>query len=88
MYLVMLLCLFLAPPNTDDINQLIRQLGSPEFAEREAATRRLQAIGEPAVEALRKATEGSDDPEVRHRARQLRAPLRARSASSEASQSI
>jgi uncharacterized protein (TIGR03067 family) len=57
-------------PDAASIARLIRQLGSPEFAEREAATRRLEAVGEPALEALRQAG-ASEDPEVRRRAREL-----------------
>ena len=55
------------PPDAPEIEQLIQQLGNPKFAEREAATKRLSAIGEPALEALKKATENTDA-EVRRRA--------------------
>src|SRR5262249_5517618 len=59
-----------APPQPwlPEVERLIRQLGSEDFARREAASKRLQAIGEPALPALRKAM-GSEDLEVRHRAR-------------------
>jgi uncharacterized protein (TIGR03067 family) len=57
-------------PGTTEIDRLVRHLGSPQFDEREAAVARLEAIGEPALEALRKAA-GSDDVEVRRRARAL-----------------
>jgi uncharacterized protein (TIGR03067 family) len=53
-----------------EIDKLVRQLGSPKFDEREAAAGRLEALGEPALEALRKALR-SEDPEVRRRARGL-----------------
>lgn len=51
-----------------EIEGLIEKLGAEEFAEREAAMKRLIEIGRPAVDALRKALE-SDDPEVVWRAR-------------------
>jgi hypothetical protein len=49
------------------IKRLVEQLGSPEFQEREKAVKELAAIGEPALEALRKAAE-SNDAEVKTRA--------------------
>jgi RNA polymerase sigma factor (sigma-70 family) len=53
-----------------EINRLIRQLGSDRFAEREAASMRLEAIGEPALGALRRAAADSTDAEVRRRAQE------------------
>jgi len=50
------------------IDELIRQLGSEEFAVREKATEELKKIGKPAEEALKKAL-AADDPEVRERVR-------------------
>src|SRR5207249_3594946 len=50
-----------------EIDRLIRQLGSRQFAEREAASKRLEAIGEPTLDALHKAAEDSTDAEVRKR---------------------
>ena len=46
-----------ASPNADQgkITQLITKLGSDNFREREAANKELDSIGEPALEALRKA---------------------------------
>src|SRR5207244_1362765 len=41
-------------PDDAEIERLVKQLGSPRFKEREAATKRLTEIGEPALEALRK----------------------------------
>jgi tetratricopeptide (TPR) repeat protein len=64
----------LAPADKADpavIERLIRQLGSASFPEREAATRHLEDIGTPALEALRKAAKESADAEVRRRAEQL-----------------
>lgn len=54
---------------TERIARLIRQLGDDVFAKREAASKELDAIGEPALDALRKA--GADDAEVRRRAERL-----------------
>ena len=50
-----------------EIDRLIKQLGSDKFKEREAATKRLQEIGEPALAALYKAQD-SGDTEVCRRA--------------------
>jgi hypothetical protein len=58
-------------PDAAKIARLIGQLGSGAFAEREAASRALEAIGLPARDALRKAVAESKDPEVLHRARRL-----------------
>jgi WD40 repeat protein len=60
-----------ATPNAAAIQRLIAQLGSDRFAQREAASRRLKVIGEPAISALDKAATTSEDPEVRRRAEQL-----------------
>ena len=57
-------------PTAIDVEQLIRQLGSDKFEEREAASKALERIGEPAFPALRKAA-GRDDAEVRRRARRV-----------------
>lgn len=54
----------------DRIASLIRQLGDDDFAKREAATEELDAIGEPALDALRKAAT-DDDPEIRRRAEKI-----------------
>src|SRR5262249_35420991 len=54
-----------------EVERLIKQLGSNNFAEREVASRRLEDIGEPALEALRKAASARDDAEVRRRAQDL-----------------
>jgi RNA polymerase sigma factor (sigma-70 family) len=56
-----------ADTEADRIDRLIRQLGSDDFTEREAATEALAKIGEPAYEPLLKALH-SDDVEVRKRA--------------------
>jgi hypothetical protein len=57
-------CLVLAPPlvpvvaaDPDDVEiaRLIKQLGDDDFAKREAATTRLEEMGESALDALDKA---------------------------------
>jgi hypothetical protein len=63
-----------------EIDRLIQQLGSPQFAERQAASKGLEAIGEPAVEALQKAVASSPDAEVRRRAETLLATIKAKRA--------
>jgi hypothetical protein len=52
------------------VSRLVRQLGDNEFRKREEASKELEAIGEPALGALRKA-ESDDNPEVRRRAGRL-----------------
>src|ERR671931_2307711 len=52
------------------ITKLVEQLGSGDFEEREKASKELDDIGAPALEALRKAA-ASEDAEVRHRAQDL-----------------
>ena len=53
------------------IQDAIRGLGSEDFEVREKAAEDLRKVGTPALEALKKAAEKSDDPEVRVRARKL-----------------
>lgn len=53
-----------------DIGQFIRELGSPQFTERQAAAMALEEIGGSALTALRKAAQGAD-PEVRWRAAEI-----------------
>ena len=47
-------------PDDTEVERLIKQLGSDQFKEREAATKRLQEIGEPALDALDKALSSAD----------------------------
>lgn len=61
-------------PDATEVERLIKQLGSDEFKEREAATKRLQEIGESALDALYKA-EASADAEVRGRAAKIAAAI-------------
>lgn len=67
-----------------DVAQLIRQLGSDDYAEREAAHQKIEALGESALDALRKAASESDDPEVKSRAQRLRTAITARGLRDEA----
>jgi uncharacterized protein (TIGR03067 family) len=57
--------------DADKIARLIRQLGDDAFAKREAASKELEAIGAPALAALRKAAASSDDLEIRRRAERI-----------------
>jgi WD40 repeat protein len=59
------------PPDTSEIERLIEQLGSPNFAEREAAAKRLNDMGESALDSLRKAAAGSKDAEIRRQSLSL-----------------
>src|SRR5207245_8660946 len=59
-----------AAPDDAEIARLIKQLGDDEFMKREEATTRLKEIGEPALDAVTKATTNSD-PEVRRRAEDI-----------------
>lgn len=54
-------------PDHGKIDQLIRQLASKAFAQRAAASQALEAIGEPALESLRKAATVTDEIEQRRR---------------------
>lgn len=71
MTLVAALILGLVQQDPDRIQDLIRKLGSDDFATREQATEDLKKTGASAREALQKAADHSDDPEVRQRARAL-----------------
>ena len=53
---------------SDRVDVLIKQLGDDNFAKREAASKELEAIGKPALQALRKAASSSSDLEIRRRA--------------------
>jgi RNA polymerase sigma factor (sigma-70 family) len=60
-----------APADHARIARLIARLGSDNFSEREAAARALEAIGEPALDALRRAASSTTDLEVLRRAERL-----------------
>jgi hypothetical protein len=55
---------------SDRVQRLVDRLGSGGFRDRESATRELDNVGEPALDALRKAA-ASTDPETRRRAADL-----------------
>jgi hypothetical protein len=57
-------------PTADKIARLIRGLSSDKFEERDAASKALEALGSPALPALRQAA-ASDDAEVSKRAKNL-----------------
>jgi hypothetical protein len=58
-----------AKPN--HVAALIKQLGDKAFTKREAASKELADIGEPALAALQKAAISSDDLELRRRAERI-----------------
>lgn len=62
------------PPAPDTLARLIEQLGSDDFAEREAASKRLAGLGPAALADIRTAC-ASPDPEVARRARDLAAGI-------------
>lgn len=64
-----------AEPNP--VDRLIARLGSEDPAERDAASKSLDAVGEPALPALHKAAR-NPDPEVRRRAQMLIETIAAR----------
>jgi uncharacterized protein (TIGR03067 family) len=68
---------------TARIARLIEQLGDNAFARREAASKELEAIGVPALAALRKAAASSDDAEIRWRAKRISARVAEAAARSE-----
>ncbi|MCI0703612.1 MAG: hypothetical protein L0241_21230 [Planctomycetia bacterium] len=57
-------------PNVREAAQLVEKLGSSDFAEREAATKRLDELGVLALEELRAACK-SENPEIAERAKDL-----------------
>jgi WD40 repeat protein len=63
-----------ADPASAEVARLIRQLGNDDFETREAATTRLNDIGEPALPALHEAL-ASKDAEVRRRAETIVAAI-------------
>ena len=57
-------------PDDKEIARLVKQLGSSDYRTRDAATKRLQDIGEPACDALVRAMK-INDVEARRRAEQI-----------------
>ena len=78
--LVLLLPFFpvVAAPDDAEIARLIKQLGDDDFDKREAASKELKAIGEPARAALQEAAASSKDAEIRQRASRLMPALDAK----------
>jgi len=70
-------------PTPAELRALIQQLGSEDYAQREAAGKKLAATGAPAVEELRAASR-SGNPEVVRRARELLRKIEARIANEKA----
>jgi hypothetical protein len=68
--LTVALALAQTPPKPAEVAKLVEQLGSADFREREAATRRLEELGPAAIEELRAAVT-SDNPETARRAHDL-----------------
>jgi WD40 repeat protein len=62
------------PKDSQEVERLIKQLGSKEDKVHEAATKRLEALGDPALPAL-KAAATSDDFDTRLRAYRLLEPM-------------
>src|SRR5438132_13652747 len=56
--------------SAEKISKLIEKMGSSEFEDREEAQKQLDAIGEEALDALKKAT-SNEDTEIRRRAEEL-----------------
>ena len=63
------------PPDGNAVNRWIDELGSDEYAVREAATARLRALGAAASPELNRAANSSTSPEVRKRAGELLARI-------------
>jgi WD40 repeat protein len=61
----------LGAQDTSETERLVRQLESSQFKVRQAATKALDALGEPALPALRKALAAARDPEARRRLQQV-----------------
>jgi hypothetical protein len=59
------------PLDAELINKLIQELGSSRFPVRDAASKQLEAIGEPALDTLRKAAKSSPDIETQRRIEKL-----------------
>ncbi|MCE9563048.1 MAG: hypothetical protein K8U57_13475 [Planctomycetes bacterium] len=68
---VVALCVAQEPtPKNTEAAKLVEKLGSPDFQEREAATKQLEALGTTAIEELRLGVK-SDNPEMAQRSQDL-----------------
>jgi WD40 repeat protein len=65
----------------EEIKRLIKQLGDEDFAKRNEAKKKLEAIGEPAIVLLQDAAENSDDAEICTAARAIIAALQKKESS-------
>src|SRR5262245_23900610 len=65
-----------ATPTSGEIQQLIVQLGDDSCRVRETATRKLIAIGRPAIPFLERAHNDAQDPEVRYRVQRALSTIR------------
>jgi hypothetical protein len=63
--------LFAADNDAEKIDKLIQKMGSKDFDEREAASKELEKIGEPALRALKNAVKENQSEEIRRRAKVL-----------------
>ncbi|CAN5570376.1 hypothetical protein BH11PLA2_BH11PLA2_36250 [soil metagenome] len=70
-----LLCSTGFAADTAAIDALVQKLGSPSYAEREAAGQELLKVGLSALPAVKAAAENNADPEIRERAAALVEPL-------------
>src|SRR5437660_1047191 len=82
-FAVLLLLLPFVPAVADDpddkeIARLVQQLGSSDYRTREAARKQLEAVGEPARDALRKVAASGADVETQRRAAALLQALNAK----------
>src|SRR5438067_1458670 len=71
------------PPNAREATLLIEKLGSEDFAEREAATKRLEELGLLALAEVRAATK-SENAEIADRAKDLVRKIERRAANDRA----
>src|SRR5438046_669112 len=60
-----------ADSDDTEIARLVKQLGDDDFDKREAASKELEASGEPARAALQKAAASNADVEIQRRASEL-----------------
>lgn len=61
-----------ADPSATQLDRLIQQLGDPSYRQRLAARKALEAMGEPALERLRREAETNVDHEIRRQASYLK----------------
>jgi len=69
---------FAVDSDDQEIQRLVKQLGSAKFKEREAATKRLNEVGEPVRAVLQEAAASDADHEMQRRASGLLQTLNAK----------